>query len=125
MNMDNNSAENTPLFQAAYKLYLVWHVRCQLINKKERFAIGQKTENLLLDLITLIVTAYHTKGPAVKKETLFRANAIMECIKIIMRLAKDVKILDRKLYIEYEARLQEMGKMLGGWIRQTQNSPSK
>ncbi|MBI4158518.1 MAG: four helix bundle protein [Candidatus Yanofskybacteria bacterium] len=124
--MDNNiTAYDTPLFQAAYKLYLAWHVRCQLIPKKERFAIGQKTENLLLELMMSIVTAYHTKSPALKRETLFKANSIMECVKIIMRLAKDIKALDQRWYIEYERRLQEMGKMLGGWIRQTQNSPNK
>lgn len=124
--MDNNStAQDTPLFQTAYKLYLAWYVRCQLIPKKDRFAIGQKTENLLLELMMLIVTAYHTKSSALKRETLFKANSTMECLKIIMRLAKDVKALDQRWYIEYERKLQEMGKMLGGWIRQTQNSPNK
>lgn len=124
--MDNNiTAHDTPIFQTTYKLYLAWHVRCQLIPKKERFAIGQKTENLLLELITLIVTAYHTKNLALKRETLFRANTAMECVKVLMRLAKDIKALDQRLYIEYESQLQEIGKMLGGWIRQTQNSPSK
>ena len=124
--MDNNAtAQDTPLFQAAYKLYLAWYVRCQLIPKKDRFAIGQKTENLLLELLMLIVTAYHTKSLALKRETLFKANSTMECIKIIMRVAKDVRALDQRWYIEYERRLQEMGKMLGGWIRQTQNSPNK
>ncbi len=124
--MDNNAtAHDTPIFQATYKLYLAWHVRCQLIPKKERFAIGQKTENLLLELMMSIVTAYHTKSPTLKRETLFKANSTMECIKIIMRLAKDIKALDQRWYIDYERRLQEMGKMLGGLIRQTQNSPNK
>jgi len=31
-------------------------------------------------------------------------------------LAKDVKAIDLRWYIEYEERLQEIGKMLGGWI---------
>ena len=124
--MENNTtAQDTPLFQAAYKLYLDWYVRCQLIPKKDRFAIGQRTENLLLELMMFIVAAYHTKSPTLKRETLFKANSTMECIKIIMRLAKDVKALDQRWYIEYERRLQEMGKMLGGWIRQTQNSPNR
>ncbi len=124
--MDHNiTVHDTPIFQATYKLYLAWHVHCQLIPKKERFAIGQKTENLLLELMTIIVAAYHTKNLTLKKEALFRVNTVIECVKILIRLAKDVKALDQRLYIEYESRLQEMGKMLGGWIRQTQNSPNK
>ncbi len=124
--MDNNTtAHDAPLFQATYKLYLAWYVGCQLIPKKDRFAIGQRTENLLLELMIFIVAAYHTKTLALKRNALFQANTTMECVKVLMRLAKDVKAIDQRLYIEYESQLQEMGKMLGGWIRQTQNSPNK
>jgi hypothetical protein len=125
--MDNNnniqSAHQTPLFQAVYKLYIAWHVRCETIPKKDRFTIGQKTESLLLDVLTLIVTAYHTKEPALKKDILSKANMSLECAKITIRLAKDVKALEQRWYVDYEGRLQEIGKQLGGWMRQTQNSP--
>jgi len=125
--MDNNNniqpAHQTPLFQAVYKLYIAWHVRCETIPKKDRFTIGQKTESLLLDVLTLIVTAYHTKEPALKKDILSKANMSLECAKITIRLAKDVKALEQRWYVDYEGRLQEIGKQLGGWMRQTQNSP--
>lgn len=127
--MDNNNANNIqlahqmPLFQAVYKLYVAWHIRCETIPKKDRFTIGQKTESLLLDMLTLIVTAYHTKDVATKKEILSKANMLLECAKITIRLAKDVKALEQRWYIEYENRLQEIGKQMGGWMRQTQNSP--
>ncbi len=127
--MDNNNANNIqlahqmPLFQAVYKLYVAWHIRCETIPKKDRFTIGQKTESLLLDMLTLIVTAYHTKDVATKKEILSKANMLLECVKITIRLAKDVKALEQRWYIEYENRLQEIGKQMGGWMRQTQNSP--
>lgn len=127
--MDNNTnlllAHQTLLFQAVYKLYVAWHVRCETIPKKDRFSIGQKTENLLLDILTLLVTAYHTKELFNKKEILSKANISLECAKITIRLAKDVKALEQRWYIDYESRLQEIGKMLGGWMKQTQNSPFK
>jgi len=47
------TAHDTPLFRATYKLYLAWYRHCQIIPKKDRFAIGQKTENLLLEIMTL------------------------------------------------------------------------
>lgn len=128
--MDNNtnatpSAHNTPLFQAIYKLYLAWYRRCQTIPKKDRFAIGQKTENLLLEIMTLVVAAYHTKDAIRKREILSQINIKVEGVKILFRLAKDVKAIEQRPYIEYESHLQEVGKMLGGWMRQTQNSPVK
>jgi len=128
--MDNNNsniqlAHQTPLFQAVYKLYVAWHLRCESIPKKDRFTIGQKTESLLLEVLTLVVTAYHTKEPYHKKEILAKANMSLECAKITIRLAKDVKALEQRWYVQYEGRLQEIGKQLGGWMRQTQNSPIK
>jgi len=38
-------------------------------------------------------------------------------LKILIRLAKEVKSLDIKKYIVLEERLEEIGKMLGGWIK--------
>ena len=118
-----NAAEQTPLFMTVYKLYVTWHQRCEKLPKKDRFTIGQKVENQLLELLTLIITAYHTKDLSLKRKTLSQANVSLECIKITIRLAKDVKSLEQRWYIDYEGRLQEAGKMLGGWMRHTQNSP--
>jgi len=84
---------------------------------------GQKTESPLLDVLTLIVTAYHTKEPPLKKDILSKANMSLECAKITIRLAKDVKALEQRWYVDYEGRLQEIGKQLGGRMGQTQNSP--
>jgi len=127
MNRNNNQttpfAHNTPLFQAVYKLYLAWYRRCQTIPKKDRFTIGQKAENTLLEIMTLVVSAYHTKDSVRKREILSQINIKVEGIKILFRLAKDVKAIEQRPYIDYESRLQEIGKMLGGWMRQTQ-SPS-
>jgi len=126
--MENNAdktkqtAHNTPLFQTTYKLYLSWYRRCQTIPKKDRFAIGQKTENLLLEIMTLVVAAYHTKDVIRKREILTQINLKLESVKILLRLAKDVRAIEQQPYIDYESRLQEIGKMLGGWMRQTQSS---
>ena len=38
----------------------------------------------------------------------------------MIRLCFDVKAFDQKKYIHCEESLQEIGKMLGGWIKSTQ-----
>jgi hypothetical protein len=117
MNTDNiQLVHQAPLFQAIYKLYVCWHIRCEKIPKKDRFSIGQKTENLLLDILIFIITAYHSRDQFQKKEALTKANISLECVKIMIRLAKDVKAIEQCWYIEQESRLHEIGKMLGGWL---------
>ncbi len=115
-NKDIKSAHQTPIFQMIYQLYLSWYIRCGQIPKKDRFTIGQKTESMLLEILILIVTAYHTKDIEHKRQSLYKANTLLECIKITIRLAKDIKALEQRWYIDYEQRIQEIGKMLGGWI---------
>ena len=110
------TAERTPIFQEVYRLHLSWYIRSQKIPKKDRFTIGQKIESMLLEILVLIVTAYHAKDLDYKRQSLMKANTLLECIKITIRLAKDVKALEQKWYIDYESRIQEIGKMLGGWI---------
>lgn len=125
MNENFKTADQTPMFQAVYKLYLSWYIRCGQIPKKDRFTIGQKIESLLLEILLLTVTAYHTTDLDYKRQSLLKANTCLECVKIGMRLAKDVKALEQRWYIDYESRIQEMGKMLGGWIGSTYNKTNR
>lgn len=119
LNNDKGSnvlAQESLIFQATYALYLSCYFRFSSFPKKDRFTIGQKTEAILLDLLVLVVKAYHTKNPEIKKNALYCADTKLETLKIIIRLAKDVKALDENSYLDYESRLQEIGRMLGGWI---------
>ena len=42
----------------------------------------------------------------------------------MIRLAHDSKALEQKQYIVFEASLDEIGKMLGGWIKSVQREAS-
>ncbi|MBI5221882.1 MAG: four helix bundle protein [Candidatus Magasanikbacteria bacterium] len=38
-------------------------------------------------------------------------------LKIFIRLALEVKIIDDKKYLPLQERLAEIGRMLGGWMK--------
>jgi len=48
---------------------------------------------------------------------LIDASAKFEVLKMLFRVARDLKMLDNKKYLSLETRIQEIGKMLGGWMR--------
>lgn len=57
-------------------------------------------------------------GSAPKAEKLVvtrKASVKFDTLKIFIRMAKDLKLLDTKKYIELEKYLQEIGQQLGGW----------
>ena len=52
-----------------------------------------------------------------KKEHLAIANGKLDLLKLLIRLCFEIRSIDQKAYITLEEQLQEVGKMLGGWLR--------
>jgi len=78
--------------------------------------LGRRCEEYILDFIEVVVGA----TSAVRQEKLgllIDASAKFEVLKMLFRVARDLKMLDNKKYLSLETRIQEIGKMLGGWMR--------
>ena len=105
-----------PIFKKVHQLYRVFYGYKNIIPKQDRYAIWQRCENIILDLLENILIASllprNEKAPVLEKTSL-KLNAL----RIFFRLAKDVEAIDHKKYIILEAIIDEIGRMLGGWIR--------
>jgi hypothetical protein len=104
------------LIQKSYNLCVNWHAQCAQLPKAERFSVGQKIEGLLIEMLSHFGFAYYTSNTIVKLENLKSCDSILMQIKIMTRLAKDIKAIDQKKYIAYTEILNEIGRMLGGWM---------
>lgn len=126
-NTNNEQAESfqlsfdTPIFQKTYDFYKTYYQYLTNFPKKDRYTIGQRGENVLLDLLEMIIQASQLPR-AEKGEVLQKASIKLDQIKVFVRLFKDLKILDNKKYLSLESSLQEIGRMLGGWIKSSQQS---
>jgi four helix bundle protein len=105
-----------PVFQKTYELYKAFYQLVAHFPKKDRYAIGQKIENSILELIEGIITASQL-SKSEKVPTLHSASIKLDVLKVLIRCCKDLKIIDNKNYLLLESQLQEIGKMLGGWIK--------
>jgi len=47
-----------------------------------------------------------------------KASAKLDLLKFFLRLAWEIKALDNKKYLTLSERLDEIGRMLGGWLKQ-------
>lgn len=81
--------------------------------------MGYKLDNLTLALFEQIFMAAAARE-AQKLPYLTKAIVTVDLLKILIRMAKDVQALDTKKYLKLEERLQEIGRMLGGWKRSLQ-----
>ena len=82
----------------------------------------KKIENSILDLLETIYLA-NIQIKTLREPVLHKASAKCELVKILIRLAYDTGVIDNtSTYVSAQAKMQEIGKMLGGWIKYMRNA---
>lgn len=99
-----------------YELYKVFCGYRSVISKENRYTIWQKTEGTLLDVFELILLASQLPKRE-RRSVLERASAKLGLLRMFLRLMKDTKAIDVKKYAASEQAVDEIGRMLGGWIK--------
>ena len=104
-----------PIFQKTYDFCKELYLVLPNFPKRQKYTLGQQLDSLTLEFLELLLLA--GREQAEKLTVLERADSKLEVLKILLRLARDTQSLDGKKYIHLESYLQEIGKMLGGWLK--------
>lgn len=110
--------QKTPIYFRTYELYKVFYGYLSSFPRKDRYALGQKWETVILELLEAVIIA----GSLSKQEKLpilKNASIKIDVLRALFSLGKDLKIIDNKKYMVLEKLVNEIGKMLGGWIKST------
>lgn len=107
-----------PIFKKSYDLYKEFYGLRLSVPKQDRYTLWQKCENLLIDILEGILLASQ-QSKSEKLPNLEKASVKLNFMRVCVRLLKDVKAIDNKKYVLIEAGLDEIGRMLGGWIKST------
>jgi len=117
MNSNKNFASiEIPLVKKLYELYKYAHKSVSVFPKHERYSLGEKIEMNILETIEAVIFG-NAQPKNFKDAYLLRANAKIEVLKILFRLALDNGFINSTQYLKTEEYLCESGKMLGGWIK--------
>ncbi|MCR4278081.1 MAG: four helix bundle protein [Candidatus Berkelbacteria bacterium] len=84
--------------------------------KVDKHTLGQQLQTKTLQLIETIFLASRQTVDT-KKGTLLESNSQLDLLKLLVRMSADIKALNQKKYMLLQRMLQEVGKMLGGWLR--------
>jgi len=112
--------EELKIYQKHYDLILYAFPIINRFPKAQRFVLGQQIQNCLLDIAKLIVRANKQRG---KLPTLAEIDIELEKLRLLIRLAKDLRLLAMKQYGLIAERIDEIGRLLGGWIKSQAPSP--
>ena len=87
--------------------------------RDQRFLLGDRIESGLLDILEGLIDARYSKE---KAELLRKANLGIEKQRFLFRLAKDLKYLSLRRYKFVSEKLDETGRLVGGWIKSLERS---
>ncbi len=105
-----------PILKKAYDLYHTFHEYRKVVPKNDRFTVFERCEDTILDLLECFVAAgFGDKDH--KIAILERASIKLNVLRFFIRLMKDTKTFDTKKYTVLQEMIDEIGRMLGGWIR--------
>ncbi|MBI2888556.1 MAG: four helix bundle protein [Candidatus Liptonbacteria bacterium] len=106
-----------PIIQRLVRAYELWHGFLPHIPKDVRYTLGAKIDASLVDTIESVLTASFL--PRDRKLPLLEcAAAKLDLTKFFLQIAWEMRALDNKKYAMLSEELSEVGRMLGGWLRQ-------
>jgi hypothetical protein len=109
-----------PILSQLSVIYELSHKLVFSFPKHERYALGEKIENSLLQAIELSIIG-NGANKYEKEKILLKLNSKLELLKVLFRIALNCKIIETKTYLEFSGKIQEIGKMTQGWIKYARN----
>lgn len=106
-----------PILQKLIISYKIWHGYLIGLEKSSRYSLGIKIDGLFVETISLLFSA--SKKRDHKLIYLSRASDTFDLLKFMLQISWDIKVIDNKKYIALSRELETIGRMLGGWLKQT------
>jgi hypothetical protein len=112
--MTDNSKRTGAAIEAHYQ-FLAWLApTIEKFPKSHKFTVGDRIETIALDVLEALIEGTYTKE---RTQHLRRANLGIEKLRFLLRLAADLRLLDRRRYEHAARTLDETGRLIGGWMK--------
>jgi 23S rRNA-intervening sequence protein len=110
----DNSKRTGAAIEAHYR-FLVWLVpTIEKFPRSHKFTLGDRIETIALDVLEALIEATYTRE---RTQHLRRANLGIEKLRFLLRLAADLRLLDRHRYEHAARALDDTGRLAGGWMK--------
>src|SRR5271165_6091493 len=107
------SPPTTPVaLDKAYTLALWLVAKTSAMPRVHRFTLGDRIYSQSLDLVGALTQATFSRD---KSHALDTASDRVNSLRVLLRLAKDLRLLSFDPYTHATGLLDEIGRMIGGW----------
>ena len=110
------TSDNLIIFQKTYDFVLYIYPVINRIPKSHRMVLGKHLEDSCLLVLLLVIKANKTREEN-RKILQMEISDKLDSIRILVRLAKDLKFLSINQYTLLSEKLNEIGKMTYCWSK--------
>ena len=106
--------KESPIFARTYDL-LRWLIPATVgFPRQQRFVLAQAVQQAALQLHRELVEAAYAAEPATR---LRQADATLARLRHYLRLCRDLKLLSVRQHEHVARMVDEIGRLLGGWLK--------
>ncbi len=107
--------EELPIIRAFYD-FMLWMIpKIGKFPRDQRFVLGERMERQLHGILENLIRARYTSA---RRTILEEVNLDLEILRFQIRLAKDLRCLPIQGYGLAAGHITEIGRQVGGWLRQ-------
>ena len=118
---NNNSFKQAPpqrkmpiVIEKEKEAYSFWLKLHKNFPKVERLGLGNKIEAVFISVLELTFSSSYL-APEQKIILLGKTISRLDILKFFLQLAWENKLIPTEKYADLSSRLEEIGRMLGGW----------
>ncbi|NPV72090.1 MAG: diversity-generating retroelement protein Avd [Firmicutes bacterium] len=108
------SSEDLKILQKAYDMVQYGYTVLRQFPKSERHVLAAEMRSTMVQILRLIIVANRRRQ---KLPVLHELDVALDLLRLYMRLAKDLGFLPFRQYEHWAKQVNEVGRMVGGWIR--------
>ena len=106
--------DQLPVYKASYDLLIKLYQIAHDLPKEHKYTLGEKLKNYCLDLL---IGIYQANIAVDKKSTIQLLIQLIEQIKILVRVSRDIRIIGLQQYADISLLIDSISKQLRGWER--------
>ena len=110
-----NQTVDLPVIAKAFDLCREMTQRTRKLPRDLKFVLGDRMLGATYDVLDVLIEARYTHD---KEDLLLRANLLLERIRYQVRLCMEEKLISLRQYEYIAGMLDEVGRMVGGWLNE-------
>lgn len=108
--------DSLPIINRNYELYKLVIDLTGALGKRWRYTLGESLEESILECMAELIMAKNAPKP-LKTNYLLKASGHLEISILKLRLLLELKLANETKIFQAQSKLEEIGRMLGGWLR--------